>query len=427
MPSTPHRALLAAAVPLFLSMSAGIVAQLVTTSLLGRQATVQLAAFALVNAVLTPVTAAVSGGLRGMAPFVAACRDRPVEALLVLKDARWLTAGLGTAGAGVMLGVPVIARIGGAPGEVVAEFGALPPLLALQVLLYAAGSGAGGVLVALGHSRLVLRSGLSSTATGVLLQFVLVPRMGVQGSGVALVASTAVAVVVSNALLLRLPELAGRSSWPGRPRWREIVRMARVGVPMSATLVVKFAVMGGVTYAAARTGAQGAAAHAVLLSLHGFLGLAAVAVAQAATPEIARAALPGQARRLNRAALTIAAAGVLAGGLVLVVLGEAVLGLFTSDAAVLAVAVGLLPLSVLHALADHCAIVMSAGLTALRRSSWTLGSAVLGNGLLASVAGPAARAWGLRGLWLALIAGSLLVVVTQTAGFLRFSARRRDP
>ncbi|MEU5861570.1 hypothetical protein ABZ815_10375 [Nonomuraea sp. NPDC047529] len=422
MPS-PHRALLAAAVPLYLSMSAGVVAQLVGTALLGRQATVQLAAFALVNAVLTPVTAAVSGGLRGMAPFVAACRDRPGEALAVLKDARRLTLGLGAAGAGVMLGVPVIARIGGAPGEVTAEFGALPPLMAAQVLLYAAGSGAGGMLVALGRSRLVLRSGLSSTAANIVLHLVLVPRMGVQGSGVALLASTAVAVAVSNALLLRLPELRGRSPWPGRPRPREILRMARVGLPMSATLVVKFAVLGGVTYAAARTGAQGAAAHAVLLSLHGLLGLAAVAVAQAATPEIARAVLPGEARRLNRAALTIGAAGVLAGGLVLVLLGEAVLGLFTSDAAVLAVAVGLVPLSVVHALADHCAIVMSAGLTALRRSSWTLGSAVLGNGVLAAVAGPAAQAWGLNGLWLALIAGSLIAATTQTAGFLRFSAR----
>ncbi|MEV4399244.1 hypothetical protein [Nonomuraea sp. NPDC049607] len=80
-------------------------------------------------------------------------------------------------------------------------------------------------------------------------------------------------------------------------------------------------------------------------------------------------------------------------------------------------------MSVVYALADHCAIVMSAGLTALRRSSWTLGSAVLGNGVLAAVAGPAAQAWGLNGLWLALIAGSLIAATTQTAGFLRFSAR----
>ncbi|TMR12415.1 MATE family efflux transporter [Nonomuraea turkmeniaca] len=420
MPS-PHRAILNAAVPLFLSMSAGVVAQLISTSLLGHQATTQLAAFALANAVLAPVTAAVSGGLRGMAPFIAVCRDRPAEALPILKDARWLTIGLGTVGASVMLGVPLIARIGGVPDEVAAEFGTLPLLLALQVLLYSAGGGANGMLVALGRSRLVLWSSLSSTVLGVFLHLILVPRMGIQGTGIALLASTALAVTVSNVLLLRVPELAGQSLRPGRPRPREIVRMARVGIPMSATLVVKFAVMGGVTYAAARTGAQGAAAHAILVSLHGFLGLGAFAVAQAVTPEIARAAAPGDARRLNRAALTIAAAGELAGALVLLFLGEAVLGLFTSDDTVLDLALVLLPLLAAYALADDCAIVTSAGLTGLKRSTWSLGSAIAGNGMLALAMAPAAAAYGLAGLWIALIASRVLILAVQTVGFMRHS------
>ncbi|SDK73100.1 multidrug resistance protein, MATE family [Nonomuraea maritima] len=233
--SSPHRVLLTAAIPLLVSASAGVVAQLVGASLLGHQATVQLAAFALVGAVLNPVTAAVSGGLRGMAPFVAACRDRPAEALAVLKDARRLSLGLGVAGAGVMLCVPLIARIGGAPPEVTAEFGALPVLFALHVLLSAAGGGANGMLVALGRSRLVLRSSLPATGVQVVLLLVLVPSMGVQGTGVALLAATVVALVLSNTLLLRLPEWSGQSVWPGRPRPRRIARMARVGVPMSAT------------------------------------------------------------------------------------------------------------------------------------------------------------------------------------------------
>lgn len=136
---TPHRVILNAAAPLLLSVSAGVIAQLLGTSLLGHQATVQLAAFALVGAVLAPVTAAVSGGLRGMAPFVAARRDRPAEALPILKDARWLSLVLGVMGAGVMLAVPLIARAGGVSREVTAEFGAAPQLFALQVLPAAAG------------------------------------------------------------------------------------------------------------------------------------------------------------------------------------------------------------------------------------------------------------------------------------------------
>ncbi|MEV1171473.1 MATE family efflux transporter [Nonomuraea sp. NPDC049784] len=404
-------------------MSAGVVAQLIGTSLLGHQATTQLAAFALASAVLAPVTAAVSGGLRGMAPFIAACRDRPAEALPILKDARWLTVGLGTVGAGVMLGVPLIARVSGVPHEVLAEFGMLPLLLALQVLLFSAGSGANGMLIALGHSRLVLRSSLSSTAVEIILLLTLVPGMGIQGTGIALLVSTALALTVSNVLLLRIPDLAGQSLWPGRPRPREILRMAKVGIPMSATLVIKFTVMGGVTYAAARTGADGGAAHAILISLEGFLGLVGFAVVQAVTPEIARAASPGEVRRLNRAALAITAAGLLAGGLMLLFLGEVVLGLFTSDATVLALALVLLPLLAVYALTNNCAIVMSWSLMGLKRSTWSLGSAGAGYGVLALAMTPAAAAWGLAGLWVALTASSVLILGMQTVGFMRHSAR----
>ncbi|MEU6713554.1 MATE family efflux transporter [Nonomuraea sp. NPDC046802] len=420
MPS-PHRLLLNAAIPLFLSGSSGIVAQLIGTSLLGHQATVQLAAFALISAVLTPVTAAVSGGLRGMAPFVAACRDRPADALPILKDARWLSLVLGTAGAGVMLGVPLIARISGTPQEVTAEFGALPQLFAVQVLLASAGGGANGALIALGRSRLVLWSSLARTAVEVILLLVLVPRMGVHGTAIALLASGVLALTVSNVLLLRVSELSGKSLLPGLPRVREILRMANVGIPMSGTVVIKFAVMGGVTYAAARTGAQGAAAHAILLSLDGLLGLAAFAVGQALTPEIARAATPGEARRLNRAALTVTAAAVLAGGLVLLAFGEAVLGLFTADAQVRALALGLLPLLLGYALANNCGIVMTAGLTGLKSSTWSLGSALVGYGLLALVLTPLAG-WGLAALWTALIVVRVLILAGQAVGFIRLSA-----
>ncbi|MFG2071460.1 MATE family efflux transporter [Nonomuraea maritima] len=412
--SSPHRVLLTAAIPLLVSASAGVVAQLVGASLLGRQATVQLAAFALVGAVLNPVTAAVSGGLRGMAPFVAACRDRPAEALAVLKDARWLSLGLGVAGAGVMLCVPLIARIGGAPPEVTAEFGALQVLFALHVLLSAAGGGANGMLVALGRSRLVLRSSLPVTGVQVVLLLVLVPSVGVQGTGVAL--------VLSNTLLLRLPEWSGQSVWPGRPRPRRIARMARVGVPMSATLVVKFTVMGSVTYAAARTGAHGAAAHAVLIALDAFVGLSSMAVGQALAPEMARTTSAREARRLRRAALTVVTGAVATGGLALLLLGEEVLGLFSSDRAVVSVAVGLLPLFVLYALGNNAVIVTAAALTGLRSSGSHLAVSATGYGLLAVVAGPVAAAWGMPGLWTALAAACALILAAQTVVFGRRSS-----
>ncbi|MFB9679737.1 polysaccharide biosynthesis C-terminal domain-containing protein [Streptosporangium vulgare] len=425
--SSPHRAILSAAVPLFLSMSAGIVAQLVSTALLGHRATAALAAFALAGAVLNPVTAALAAGLRGMTPFVAPHRESPAEALPILRDARWLTVALGAVGAGAVLCVPLIARASGVPGEVTAEFGMLPPLLALNVLLLSAGGGANAVLIALGRSRQVLWSGLSSTAVEVVLLLTLVPWLGVHGTGIALVASTAVAVTVSNACLLRVPGLAGQPLWPGRPRSREILSMARVGIPMSATVLIKFTVLGGLTYVAARTGARGAAAHAILRSLAEFLALTAFAVGQASAPEIARAASPAAARLVNRVALLLAATGAVAGVLLPAFLGTFVVGLFTSDAEVLALVLTLVPLLAVHAVANSCGIAMSAGLTGLRRPAWGLGSAVAGYGLLALIAAPVTAARGLTGLWAAMAVTSVLILVLQGGGFLRHSARVGAP
>lgn len=406
--TSPLRVILGAAAPLALSMSAGVAARLAATSLLGHQATAELAAFALAGAVLGPVTAAVSGGLRGLTPFVAPHRDRPAAALPALRDARWLALLLGASGAGVVLCVPLIASAGG---------------------------GANGTLVALGHARKVLWPGLAGTAAEVLLLVLLVPRLGIAGAGAALVAATAVAVTIANGLLARVTGLTGRALWPalwpalwaalwpGRPRPREILRMAGVGLPMSAALVVKFAALAGVACAAARTGMHGAAAYAILVSLDGPLGLAAFTAGQAAAPEVARAASTAAVRRVNRAALAVAAAGVLAGAAVLGFVGEDVLGLFSSDGRVRAAAAGLLPLLVVFALANGCAIVMSASLTGLRRSAWSLGSAVAGYGPLALGAAPVAAAWGLSGLWCALTACSVLVLGLQTWGFVRYSAR----
>ncbi|MGW7480873.1 hypothetical protein ACWGH8_20015 [Nonomuraea muscovyensis] len=430
--TSPVRVILGAAVPLALSAGVGVAARLAATSLLGHQATAQLAAFAVAGAVLGPVTAAVSGGLRGLTPFVAPHRDDPAGALPALRDARWLALGLGTAGAGVLLCVPLLARAGGVAEEVTAELGVLPWLLAGYVLLLAAGGGANGTLVALGHARQVLWSGLAGTAAEVLLLLALVPRLGLTGAGLALVAATGVSVAIANGRLARVTGPAGWALWPGRPRPRAILRMAGVGVPMSAALVIKFAALAGVAYAAARTGAHGAAAHAILVSLDGPLTLAAFTAGQAAAPEIARASSAAAARRTNRAALAVGATGVLAGSVPLGCLGGEMLGLFTSDGRVLAAASGALPPAAVFALANGCAIVMSASLTGLRRSAWSLGCTAAGYGPLALVAAPVATAWGLIGLWWALAGCAALVFALQTWAFLRaadlgfvgYSARR---
>ncbi|MEV4396622.1 MATE family efflux transporter [Nonomuraea sp. NPDC049607] len=412
--------LLRAALPIFLAMVTGMVGTLVVTSVLGNHETVALAAFAVMTAVLNPATAAVQGALRGLGPFVAPYRDDPGAAVPVVRDARWLSLATGTLGAVAVLCVPALARVSGVPGEVVGELGLLPWLLAAYLLVFASTGGASTILVALGRSRDVLWANLAFGLVLSALTALLAPRLGLDGVGLAWVAAGVAAAVVAS---LNLRRTLGRPIGQARPRTAEIVRLARVSVPLAATVLIKFGVLGVVTFAASTTGARDTAAHAVLTTLTGLIMMASLSVAQASVPEVARAGDPAGARRANRTAALLAVAGTLTAALALLLFGEEVLGLFTGDVAVRERALGLLPLMLLSSLADAAQAVQGVGLTALKRSGASLAYFVLGYGALLAAAVPVARTWGITGLWVAMAAANGLLLVLQGAGFRRHSAR----
>ncbi|WP_144070119.1 MATE family efflux transporter [Nonomuraea indica] len=412
--------ILRTALPLFLSMVTGMLGTLVVTSVLGRHDTVTLAAFAVMTAVLNPASAAVVGAMRGLSPFVAPHRDDPAAALPVLRDARWLALLVGTAGALAMLAVPVLAGAAGVPGEVVAELGPLPYLLAVYLLVSASGGGATTVLVAFGHGRQVLWSSLAGTAVLAGCAVALVPPLGLAGAGVAWLLSAAASVTVAN---LALRRVLGVRVGQGRPRVAEIVRLGRVSLPLAATVLIKFGGLGVVTFAAGTTNTRDAAAHAVLGTLTGLILVASVSVAQAALPEVARAATPAGARRANGAAALLALAGTGVAALTLLLSGDAVPSLFTDDAGVRERVVALLPLMLLASAADGTQAVQGIGLTGLRRSATSLRYFAAGYGLLVLAAVPVAGTWGIAGLWTAVAVANACLVVLQSAGFHRHSAR----
>ncbi|MFI6712551.1 MATE family efflux transporter [Nonomuraea sp. NPDC050478] len=412
--------LVRASVPLFLSMVTNLLGAVVVTAVLGRHATVTLAAFAVMTAVLTPASTAVAGALRGLAPFVAPHRDDPDAVLPVLRDARWLSLFVGMAGALAVLGVPALAGAAGVPAEVVAELGMLPWLLALYLVIYSAGGGATAVLVAIGRSRGVLWASLASTAVMIVLAVALVPPLGLTGVGVAWTLSGLTLVGVGD---LALRRALGRPVGRGRPRPREIARLAAVSLPLAATVLIKFGALGVITFAAGVTGARDAAAHAVLATLTGFIVLAAMAVGQASVPEVSRAATVASARRANRVAALLALGGTTLAALALLALGGPVLGLFTGDPAVRAVALALLPLMLLSSMADSVQAVQGFGLTGLKRTGASLAYFAAGYGLLALAAVPVAATWGVTGLWVAMLVGNLLLAVLQATGFHRHSAQ----
>ncbi|SDK52345.1 MATE family efflux transporter [Nonomuraea jiangxiensis] len=417
-------ALLRSAVPLFLAMATGTIGSLVVTSVLGRHDTVTLAAFAVMTAVLNPASAAVQAALRGLGPFVAPYRDDPAGAVPIIRDARWLSLVTGLLGALAVLAVPLFAGAAGVPGEVVRELGALPYFLAAYLLVFASTGGTSTILVALGRSRKVLWPSLASALLLSVLTAVLVPPLGLTGVGVAWLVAGATAAAVAS---LSLRRGLGRPIGQGRPRIGEMVNLAKVSIPLAGTVLIKFGVLGVVTFAASTTGARDTAAHALLTTLAGIIMLASMSVAQAALPEVARAPDAAGARRANRTAAVLAVLGTLAGAGLLAGFGEWALRLFSDDAGVRERVLMVLPLMLVSSVADAVQAVQGFGLTALKRSGASLLYFAVGYGLLVVAAVPVARTWGITGLWAAMAVANVLLVVLQGTGFHRHSARVGAP
>ncbi|WP_405974992.1 MATE family efflux transporter [Streptomyces sp. NBC_00988] len=421
-----------AAAPLYASTLAASAGSLVDTALLGRHATVSLAAFAVTIAVFSPATATVAGALRGVMPFVAPHREDPEGLLPVVRSGMWLAFVVGGVCAAAVGAVPLLGGAFGVPGAVLDQLGLFPWMLAGSVLLIAVNSSASSVLVALGRSAQVMRSGLVGTGVSVVLSVVLVggpgalPSFGLAGAGVAMLGSSAVGAGLNQYALRRRTVLAGRPVRPGRPDPREVLRLARVGVPLGATVLVKFSVLGVLTFAAARIGTDSAAVHSVSESLVNVVFTAAVAVGQATVPLIAGYAEERDLARIRRsvdAGIGVALCAVVGLGSVLVVLRDPVIGLFTRDQGLADQVVRLLPLVLAVVVTDALQAVAGFGLVGLKRTVPSLVSTAVWFGVLAALAVPVADAAGLGGLWTALACANLLQAVTKFVSFRRHSGR----
>ncbi|MFE2422516.1 MATE family efflux transporter [Streptomyces hokutonensis] len=421
-----------AAAPLYVTMLASSAGSLVDTALLGRHATVSLAAFAVTIAVFGPATATVAGALRGVMPFVAPHRDDPEGLLPLVRAGMWLAFAVGGVCAAAVAAVPLLGGAFGVPDGILGQLGLFPWMLAGSVLLIAVNSSASSVLVALGRSAQVMRSGLVGTAVSVTLSVLLVggpgplPSFGLTGAGLAMLASSLVAAGLNQYALRRRTVLVGRPIRPGRPDPRQVLRLAGVGLPLGATVLVKFSVLGVLTFAAARIGTDSVAVHSVAESLVNVVFTAAVAVGQATVPLIAGYAEERDLARIRRsvdAGFAVALSAVVVLGALLVVLRGPVIDRFTRSPDLADQVVHLLPLVLAVVVGDALQAVAGFGLVGLRRTVPSLVSTAVWFGVLAALAVPIADATGLRGLWTALACANLLQAGTKFVSFRRHSTR----
>lgn len=424
------------AFPLYLSMVAGVVGTLVTAAVLGHAGTASLAAYAMTVAVFNPAVMVVQGALRGSMPFVAQSGDDPDELESTFRDAMWLALCAGALGGSAVAAVPTLSTLIGVPEATLAAFGPFPYLMALTLVVVSFQTSATTLLIALGRSKEAMWAGLVNTGSSVVLIPSLVlgpgplPALGMTGAGVAMFVNATAALATAHLLLRRRTALNGRRVGLGRPVWSTVWRMARVGLPMGSTMLIKFGVLGVLAMAAATAGVADAAAHQIMVTLATFVFLPATAVGQATVPFMARAAADSDRhgkRRVRRAlsagfclALPVVAAGVL---LVLLV-ARPLLGVFTPDPQVQALVLGLLPVLFVVVVADGAQALPGMGLLALKRTTPTLYTFAICFGSLALIAFPVAAAGGLAWLWAAYAVASLGLVLGQGGSFLRLTVTR---
>ncbi|WP_327178535.1 MATE family efflux transporter [Streptomyces sp. NBC_01335] len=421
------------ALPLYVTMVAASAGALVDTAVLGRHGTVSLAAFAVTIAVYSPSAAAVAGAMRGVMPFVAAHREDPDELLPMVRDAKWLGLGVGLTGAVAVAAVPLIGRLGGVPASTLEQLGIFPWLLAASLVVTSLGSASTSTLVGLGQGKSVMRAGLAGTGTAVVLSLLLVggvgsfSGLGLPGAGLAMLASSSIGASWAHRALRRSPALGGRPLVFGPLRPREVLRIARVGIPLAATVLIKFAVLGVIGFSAARTGTRSAAAHSISLSLVNLMFTAAVAVGQATVPLMAghvRAGEAGRIRRVLFAGASVALGAVVVLGTVLLVLRRDVVSVYTDDPVLRERVTDLLPLVLLVVATDALQAVFGFGLIGLKRTVPSLAVFAAAYGALAALTvAITASGGGLTSLWTALACANLALLAGQAFFFHRHSGR----
>lgn len=420
------------AFPLYCSMLAGTAGSMVTVGVIGNVATADLAAYALLITVFNPLLMVVQGALRGSMPFIAENEDDPAALVPVVRDSTWLALLMGGAGGAVLALAPLWAREIGVAGPTLAALGVLPAVLAgLALVTSALKTSVTVLLIGLGRNRSVMLLSLANTGVAVTITPLLVlgagpvPGLGLTGAALALFADGCVMAALFVYVSRRRTVLRGHRVGLGAPGWAGVVRIARVGLPTGATLLIKFGALSLLGLVVARVGTEQAAAHQLLVVLANLLFLPAVAVGQSSIPFTARAAKRGSvagARRPVTAGYLVAVPAVAAGLVPLWALAGPAVGVFTHDPAVRETVIALLPVLAAAVIADAAQLLPGMGLLGLKQARYSMYTFAVCYGLLCLAAVPAAALGGLAGVWAAYAVANAGLVVGQGAAFRRRSA-----
>jgi MATE family multidrug resistance protein len=325
----------------------------------------------------------------------------------------------------IMFGIPTLMRVSGVHGGVLAlavpylhtMIWSLPPLM-----VYAAFR---RYLQGMGRVRIVMFALLSANAVNAVGNWLLIPSYGVEGAGWA----TCGARVYMMSVLVMFaiahdPELVRHI--PGIDLSR-IKALLKLGVPAALQILLEVGVFAAATVLAGKLVPEALAAHHIVLNIAGTtfmipLGVSsagAVSVGQA----IGRADKPG-ARRAGWIALALGAGFMFTAALLFVTVPEAILGVFTRNTDVLAIAVPLLFVAAVFQIFDGVQVVTTGVLRGAGNTQTPMLANLLGHWLLGLPAGYVLcfiAGLGVVGLWMGLSLGLITVGIFLLTVWYRMS------
>ncbi|HEX3770631.1 MAG TPA: MATE family efflux transporter [Polyangiaceae bacterium] len=258
--------------------------------------------------------------------------------------------------------------------------------------------------------------------------------LGALGGGIAFsVASMILALFVGIASLGSRPRPADARERDAAPITRTVPRVPlrtvfRVGLPLGLQMFAEVAVFSLVALLSGALGPEVASAHHIAIGLASFMFMGALGMSGATAVRVGYAIGRGQSpRRAGALGMSVGAVGMLSGAVAFALFPEAILGLFTNDARVIAIGVGLLRIAALFAIFDGVQAVASGALRGAGDVRFPFLANVVAHWFIgfpaAMVLGFVLRG-GAVGLWWGLTAGLVFVAVALAA---RFAVITRRP
>ncbi len=440
--------------PVFVGQLSVLAFSTIDTLLVARASAADLAALAVGAAAYITVFIGFMGVLLALAPIVGQLHGagRAQEAGHQVRQALWLAAALAMLGSTTLAFPQPFLALAHAGPEVASKVRGYLLALALSLPASLLFTVYRGFNVAVSRPKAVMALQVAGLALKLPLSSLLVfglpaiglPALGVVGCGVATCVAMWAQTLAAAAVVRRDPfyapfDLVGRG--PLRPDWQALRQHLRLGLPMGASILVEVTGFAFMAIFIARLGTTPVAGHQLAVNIVSILFMMPLALANATSTLVALCIGAGRAAEARR----LGWHGLVMGCCLAALMGSAVflarrplLGLYSSDAAVIAAALPLVAWVAVFHVADAAQTIAAFVLRAYKIAAvpvliyvtamWGVG---LGGGYLLAFdvpGGVPAALQGARGFWIASTSG-LVLAAAALGGFMVWllgRQRRRD-